>query len=76
MDENRKEMNQEQMKGVNGGDSFLPGSIDSPLQFIIGSAHCRACGNEMVNFKDLFRCQTAGCSKCGKDKTAAEVDWL
>ena len=75
MDQNGKELTQEEMENARGGG--LPVDNDGrkvPL-CLTGRAYCRACHKEMATVGALYRCQTGVCEERGKDKTAAEVSW-
>lgn len=61
MKEHKEELTQKQMENIAGGYTEI--------------AHCRVCRVAMVSFGALFRCPTPRCPECGKNKTAAEVDW-
>ena len=75
MKETRKKLTRKQMEKItSGGTPALPIKNIQP-QNLTQTPHCRNCSGEMSSYNSLFRCQTGGCKECGKDKTAAEVDW-
>ena len=76
MKEYDKELTREQMENVNGGGSTIfPIYPDDPDIRLTTTPYCRDCGKEVKPFGAWYRCHKAGCPECGKNKTAAEVDW-
>ena len=77
MNEYEKQLTQEQMENVTGGGPIVsPDYEKNPGgRRLTVTPHCRECGKEVKSVGALFRCAKAGCPECGKDKTAAEVDW-
>ena len=81
MEETRKELNERQMEKVTGGalDPYdrvnQRTRIDRTPHCIDRTPHCKECGGEMANVGGMYRCLSAGCEECGKDKNAGEVIW-
>ena len=75
MGETTKKLTRKQMEKVTGGEAPALSIKNHPRLNLTQTPHCRKCKGEMSSYNSLFRCQTGDCKECGKDKTAAEVDW-